>query len=161
MPLSKTESVARALLRHYLPRERFQYNVRPDWLKYPPTGRNLELDIYLPERHIAIEIDGVQHGRYIAGMQKDFTYFITQQRRDMFKLEACQHRGVTLYRLTSFDLTQRRFEPFIRQLMTESEWRRTTPPLHLYKQAEKLSRMKAVKSKRPKPGLLKRLLRLT
>ena len=144
MPLSKPESTARALLRHYLPRERFVFNSRPDWLKYPPTGRNLELDIFLPARSVAIEVDGAQHGRHIPGLQSTFSDFVTQQSRDMYKLEACAHRHVALYKLTSFDLTQRRFEPFIRNLLTEAEWQRVTPPLHLYRQAEMVTRMKVV-----------------
>ena len=159
MPLSKTEATARALLRHYLPREQFVYNSRPDWLKYPPTNRNLELDILMPDRNVAIEVDGAQHGRHIPGFQPTFLDFVVQQRRDMYKLEACALRGMTLYKLTSFDLTQRRFEPFIRQFLTESEWRRTSPPLHLYRQAEKLSRMKVIKRRRRKPGLLPLLQR--
>ncbi len=153
MPTSRTESIARALLRHYLPRERFLYNIRPSWLRYPPTGRNLELDILLPDRNVAIEVDGVQHGRYIEGMQRSFQDFVVQQSRDMYKIEACARQGVNLHKLTSFDLTQRRFEPFIRSLLTEAEWRRTTPPLHLYRQAETLTRMKVVKRGRRKPGL--------
>ena len=159
MLLSKTEFVARSLLRHYLPRERFRYNVRPDWLKYPPTGRNLELDILLPDRNIAIEVQGIQHGRYIEGMQREFKDFVVQQRRDAYKMEACKQRGITLYSLTSFDLTQRRFEPFVRPLLTEAEWRRITPPLYLYRQAEKLSSMRAVKIRYRKPGLIPLLQR--
>ena len=163
MPLSKTEATDRALLRHYLPRERFVFNSRPDWLKYPPTNRNLELDIFLPDRNIAIEISGVQHGRHIPGLQPTFQDFVIQMARDTFKAEACKHGGVTLYTLTSFQLLQRNFEPFIRQFMTESEWRRTTPPLHLYRQAEKLTRMKVARRSRRTSGrvtLLQRMWRL-
>ena len=159
MPLSKTAAAARALLRHYLPRERFVYNSRPDWLKYPPTGRNLELDILLPDRNVAIEVDGVQHGRYIKGMQRDFADFVIQQSRDMYKLEACRHQGITLYKLTSFQLLQQHFEPFIRSLLTEAEWRHISPPLYLYRKAETLSRMKVVKRGRRKSGLLPLLQR--
>lgn len=142
---SRTECVARALLRHYLPRERFAYNSRPDCLHYPPTGRNLELDILLPDRIIAIEVDGVQHGRYIKGMQRSFQDFVDQQRRDMHELEACKQRGTTPYKLTSFQLLQRNFEPFIRQLLAEAEWRRTSPPPRLYRDAERLTRRRVVK----------------
>lgn len=156
--MAKTEQLARALLRHYLPRERFLYNLRPDWLRYPPIGRNLELDIFLPGRIIAIEVQGVQHGRHIAGLQPTFTDFLVQQRRDAYKREAYQLQGVALYTLTSFHLLQRNLEPFIRQFMTESEWRNTTPPLNLYRQAEQLIRMKVVRPRRR--SAWHRLLRL-
>ena len=33
-------------------------NYRPDWLKSPITQKNLELDIYIPSKHFAIEYDG-------------------------------------------------------------------------------------------------------
>ena len=36
-------------------------NYRPDWLKNPKTGRNLEVDFYLPEIDICIEIQGEHH----------------------------------------------------------------------------------------------------
>ena len=157
----RTEQVARALLRHYLPRERFVYSSRPDWLKYPPTGRNLELDILLPDRNFAIEVNDAQHGRHILGLQRNLQDFLVQQHRDAYKADACRLRGISLYTLTSFDLTQRRFELFIRQFVAESEWRRTTLPLRLYGQAEKLTWMKVVKAKaQRRHSMIQRLLRL-
>ena len=80
---------------------------------------------------MAIEADGIQHGRHIAGMQKDFATFERQQDKNLWKLEEYRRRGITLYKLTTFDLTQPRFEPFIRDLMKQHGWyeqfRRTTP----------------------------------
>ena len=141
--LSKTEGVARGLLAHYLPSERPIYNLRPDWLINPSTGNKLELDIFYPSLQIAIEIDGIQHGRYIAGMQKDFAVFTEQQARDAAKIEQCQALGITLYKLDIFDLTQARFEPFMRGLMMRlgkyEQFRRTTPPKALYAEAKRLS----------------------
>ncbi len=150
---SHTEQLLRDLLRHYLPDYQQVHNIRPEWLSYPPTGRNLEIDIFMPEANIAWEADGSQHGRFIPGLQRTFADFVVQQRRDMHKQEACKLNGITPYKLTSFDMTRVRFEPLIRQLVTESEWRRITPPLHLYRKAEKLSRMKVVRKRYRKPGL--------
>lgn len=40
-------------------------NYRPDWLKNENTGKNLELDIYIPSRLVAIEYDGIgYHSSY-------------------------------------------------------------------------------------------------
>jgi len=35
--------------------------IRPNWLKNPKTGHNLEIDIYFPKSKIAIEYNGIQH----------------------------------------------------------------------------------------------------
>ena len=50
-------------------------NCRPDWMKNPFTGKNLEIDIYLPELKLAIEVDGPQHHEYnlhFHGSKKEF-----------------------------------------------------------------------------------------
>src|SRR5665811_1589246 len=105
---SQTEQLARNLLYHYQPRLRQVHGFRPDWLKNPVTGRNLEIDIWLPDIQVGIEIQGVQHGRPTKGLQRDFAAFEKQQRHDMLKIELAKQHGVTLYQLTSFDLTERR-----------------------------------------------------
>lgn len=149
MPLSQTEYIARQLLKHYLPRVHFVYNLRPEWLKHPKSGRRVELDIYAPDLTAAWEIQGVQHGRYIEGMQRDFDAFVGQQGRDMFKIEACKERGITLHRLTSFDLLPFSFERHIRPYVSEADWRRHNPPVELFQEAERLTRQRAVKRRPP------------
>lgn len=117
MPTSRTEALGRALFAHYLPFLKPQYNIRPEWLTWPVTGNRLELDIYYPEIKVAIELDGVQHGRPIIGMQKDFAAFERQQARDLWKMERCQELGITLYKLTIFDLTLKRFYDHLLQIL--------------------------------------------
>src|SRR5690349_19523696 len=100
MPLSQTEALCRDLFRHYLPFAQPTYNLRPAWLVWPVTGRRLELDLYFEDLHLAVEADGIQHNRPIIGMQKDFAAFERQQARDLYKLEECARRGITVYKLT-------------------------------------------------------------
>ncbi len=169
MPLFRTERVARDLFKHYLPFLKVQYGIRPDWLKWPVTGNNLELDIYFPDINVAVEIDGIQHGRSIEGMQKDFAAFEKQQARDLWKLEKCRSLGITLYKLTIFDLTERRFPDHYRAIISTGfqntdrnsllsgqlmkclhSLPHTHAPQHLYAEAEKLSRQKFRPSNAPK-----------
>ncbi len=182
MALSRTESLARNLFRYYLPFLKVQYGIRPDWLKWPVTGNNLELDIYFPDIKVAVEIDGIQHGRPIMGMQKDFAAFEKQQARDLWKLEKCRSLGITLYKLTIFDLTERRFPDHYRAIISTgfqntdrdsrlsgqlmkclSNLPNTHAPRHLYAEAEQLSRQKFRPVNRPKkrqPGVIPLIKRL-
>src|SRR5215212_1327777 len=106
MPLSQLEALARDLFHYYLPTIKQVHNLRPSWLTWPVTGNRLELDIYLPDIKAAVEADGIQHGRPILGLQRDFAAFERQQARDLWKLEECARQGITVYKLTIFDLTE-------------------------------------------------------
>jgi hypothetical protein len=148
---------------HYYPRLRQVHGERPFWLRNPKTGRPLELDLQFPTINVAIEIDGIQHGRYIKGMQRDFQSFRDQQQRDRDKIEQCKTRGITLYKLTIFDLTQRRFAPFLTQFEIAhglSHDRYLDPPMGLFAEAERLSRAKVVKRRYRQPGLWPLLKRI-
>lgn len=72
------------------------YTVRPNFLKNPETGRNLEIDCYNPELKIGVEYNGKQHYVYpnFTGMTKE--EFYNQLRRDRFKRESCDLNGVYL-----------------------------------------------------------------
>lgn len=168
MPLSQTERVGRELLKHYLPFLKVWYGIRPSWLSWPVTGNRLELDIYFPEIKVAVEIDGIQHGRFIAGMQRTFDVFERQQARDLWKVEECARLGITVYKLTIFDLTEQRFPAKLRQIIesgkvhAKGDWALydrlvyaqervsyVTPPRDLFATAERLSRAR-FKPYRPK-----------
>lgn len=70
--------------------------VRPNFLKNPETGRNLEIDCYNEELRLGVEYNGIQHYHYpnFTGMSKE--EFYNQLRRDRFKREACDAHGVYL-----------------------------------------------------------------
>lgn len=72
-------------------------NHRPDWLRNPKTGRRLEIDLYLPEVKVGIEVQGEQHFRFIPGLHSTQADFEAQQERDRVKKVICQQQGVFLY----------------------------------------------------------------
>lgn len=72
------------------------YCVRPDFLKNPETGRNLELDLYNDKLKLAIERNGEHHYKYPNTFHKTKEEFINQVRRDQYKVEMCDQQGIYL-----------------------------------------------------------------
>lgn len=70
---------------------------RPDFLKNPVTGENLELDLYNPDLKLAIEYNGAQHYHYNSFMHKNSRdKFQNQQYRDLIKKDLCDKANITL-----------------------------------------------------------------
>jgi hypothetical protein len=67
------------------PEVRIIRNYRPDFLRNPMTGSNLEIDFYFPETAIGIEIQGNHH------IEDD-----AQQKRDELKRNLCEQSKVML-----------------------------------------------------------------
>lgn len=89
------------------------YTVRPDFLRNPETGRNLEIDCYNPELKIGAEYNGKQHyvfPNYTGMSRKEF---LDQVRRDRFKKEACDRHGVYLITVP-YHVPHDQIEEFIR-----------------------------------------------
>lgn len=72
------------------------YCIRPDFLKNPETGRNLELDLYNDFYKIAVEYNGFQHVCWPNNFHKTREEFINQVRRDEYKLDMCDKHGIYL-----------------------------------------------------------------
>ena len=70
---------------------------KPNFLKTPECPTGLELDIYYPEYGFAIEVQGVQHEKYIKFFHNgDPNNFIKQQARDQLKKELCEENQIAL-----------------------------------------------------------------
>lgn len=78
-------------------------NARPDWLRNPETGYTLELDFYLPEASIALEVQGEQHSRHIPFFHPTLADFEAQLQRDEIKRRACRERDIHLYEIFDTD----------------------------------------------------------
>lgn len=85
MAMYKGESIVYTLLCEYYGKDKIQINYRPDWLKNPDTGYNLELDFYIESSSIGYEVQGPHHYTDKA-----------QQKRDVTKRRLCKERGVKL-----------------------------------------------------------------
>lgn len=90
------EEVRRVLEDHY--QVKFD-NCRPNFLKNPETGSNLELDCYNKELKIAAEYQGVQHYRFPNPFHKTKKEFIDQLYRDKIKVKLCEENNVYLIRV--------------------------------------------------------------
>ena len=96
--LRDQESLGERACRQFLERyydEKFPRR-RPDFIRNPVTGRNLELDCYNPELRIACEYNGKQHYVYPNYFHRTKQQFIAQVRRDQYKYESCVREGVYL-----------------------------------------------------------------
>jgi hypothetical protein len=69
---------------------------RPNFLKYPKTGFNLELDGYNEEYKIAFEYHGKHHYEQVLYFQKTKEKFNLQQERDQWKKKRCEELGIKL-----------------------------------------------------------------
>ena len=93
--LSKGEQSCALALKEFFPTHTFK-TVRPDFLKNPQTGHNLELDLYCPELSLAIEYNGRQHYHYSPYIHGSIEEFNKQVYRDKLKNRLCKKQSVTL-----------------------------------------------------------------
>jgi len=100
-------------------------SVRPDCLKNPDTGRNLELDGYCEELKLAFEYDGRLH--YEDRSTQDLTEeqirrhgsLETIRRNDQLKDQLCKSAGITLVRIPYWEKDN--LESFISQSLKNKE----------------------------------------
>ncbi|ALH06952.1 hypothetical protein PMV_254 [Port-miou virus] len=78
-------------------------SIRPDFLKNPKTGRNLELDCYNADLRLALEYDGIQHSKYNKFFhRKGPQQFVDQAKRDLFKDKTVKKMGIDLVRVPHY-----------------------------------------------------------
>lgn len=60
-------------------------HARPNWLKNPETGRNLELDCYNENMKLAVEYNNIRHYKW--------SHFMSKTRKE-YKYEMCEREGI-------------------------------------------------------------------
>lgn len=93
--------------------------IRPNWLKNPETGENLELDCYNDELQIAVEYNGEQHYKWPNFTQQSQQQFINQVRRDELKLELCNRNGIYLI-VVPYNVPHDRIPEYITSYLPET-----------------------------------------
>lgn len=87
--------------------------IRPDFLKSPKTGKNLEIDIYNDSLKLACEYNGPQHYRYFPAWHKTKNDFYSQVKRDDWKRKKMKEHGITLIEVPHW-IKSNRLEEFIK-----------------------------------------------
>ena len=100
MSTSKLQKAVSNTLSIYLGEYIIRENVRPDWL-ITEQGERLELDFFIEELRVAIEVQGEQHVRFVPFFHADYSDFEKQKRYDSWKQEQCKFKEITLYEIYS------------------------------------------------------------
>lgn len=97
-PENKTESRGEIECRRYL-ETIFQVpfsKARPDFLKNPITGNNLELDCFNEALKLGVEYNGQQHYSYTSFFHRNVDASTNQKYRDELKRRMCHENGINL-----------------------------------------------------------------
>ena len=92
---SEGEELTCQVFEEYLERE-VDINIRPNFLKNPESGKNLELDIFDSRTKIALEYNGIQHYKFPNSFHKTEQVFYDQVYRDTLKAELTEKEGIIL-----------------------------------------------------------------
>jgi len=105
--MSEGQDLLYQIVHHMFPGAKIVQNTRPWWLF------GLELDIYLPDKHLAFEFDGPQHRFPVGGMYKGEEMFEYSSKNDHWKNKTCKGNGVKLFRVSARTLKPVRVKKMI------------------------------------------------
>ena len=91
---------------------------RPDFLKNPITGNNLEIDCFSPILKLGVEYNGQQHYKYNSFFHRNIDASTNQKYRDELKRRICQENGVTLIEVP-YTIKLNDIGPFLYQKLTQ------------------------------------------
>ena len=87
-------------------------NVRPNFLRNPRTGKNLEIDCYNKDLKLGVEYNGEQHYTFIPYFHGSPKAFKAQQFRDVWKKRRCKELGITLIEVP-YTVKLHQIKPFL------------------------------------------------
>lgn len=93
--VSRGENLLRLAAANLFPPEKILHNSRPDFMRSSRGGK-LEFDVYIPDKNLALEFNGVQHYRETKHFHRKEGDFEWQQERDRQKVELCEEHGIRL-----------------------------------------------------------------
>lgn len=100
MATSKLQEYTTKKIYYLFPHCSIKENYRPEWLHSHDTGR-LELDIFIEDLKIAIEIQGQQHYTFTPYFHKSYNDYQDQLYRDKVKKTVCNIEGIKLFEVGS------------------------------------------------------------
>jgi hypothetical protein len=115
-------------------------NYRPDFLRNPATGFNLELDFYIPCIQVAFEIQGQHHYDSAGQIQRDTLKreLVSRHKVELFELSLLQlHPGGVRKRLLQGSKRTGRFVDLAERV--EADWQRVAKKIVAYKQTIQLA----------------------
>jgi hypothetical protein len=94
--------------------------IRPDFLKFPKTNRNLELDMFNESLKLAFEYQGNQHYDIIPKFKMTAQNLSDYQERDAFKKKKCQNENIKLIDIPPLPYDKNKYDPQqIKKLVTQ------------------------------------------
>lgn len=94
------------------------YSARPEFLKSPITGQNLELDCYNHTLNLGAEYNGRQHYYYTPKFHKSVEDFRNGQYRDYIKQVLCEKNGTRLINVP-YTIPQEKIKDYILKSLEE------------------------------------------
>lgn len=102
MSTSKLQDYVSNKLNIHLGKYEIYENKRPDWL-ITENGARLELDFWMPELEIAIEVQGHQHDMFVRFFHETVENFEKRLFYDDFKRTICKNRCIELYEIRTLE----------------------------------------------------------
>lgn len=97
-PPRKSVSAGHLAAREFL-KERYGFDTILEEIHLPGCVGSLFVDFLLPNRRLAVEVQGQQHRVYVAHFHLSPQGFLQQKRRDAVKRQWCETNGFTLVEL--------------------------------------------------------------